>query len=167
MKKSAKAKAPKAAKQEKPDLFEAVSKIKEQLAIIEMKIDVLTGRLTIKPPEPKYQPEPPLARGEFQRPKEQKQIPGQGRPMYKAICADCKDECEVPFQPKEGRAVYCKECYAERRSGKPKANGNVAPQQAKPAPEPVAVPAAPDRKKWGNVKSKATAKKAAKKGKKR
>jgi CxxC-x17-CxxC domain-containing protein len=31
--------------------------------------------------------------------------------MHKAICADCKKECEVPFQPTEGRPVYCRECY--------------------------------------------------------
>jgi CxxC-x17-CxxC domain-containing protein len=33
------------------------------------------------------------------------------RKMYKAICADCGQECEVPFKPTEGRPVYCRECY--------------------------------------------------------
>ncbi|MCW1296470.1 MAG: DNA-directed RNA polymerase [Candidatus Parvarchaeota archaeon] len=37
------------------------------------------------------------------------------RKMYKAICADCGKECEVPFKPQEGRPVYCRECYAKRR----------------------------------------------------
>ena len=37
------------------------------------------------------------------------------REMHKAICADCGKECEVPFKPKEGRPVYCKECYAKHR----------------------------------------------------
>jgi CxxC-x17-CxxC domain-containing protein len=37
------------------------------------------------------------------------------RKMYKAICADCGKECEVPFEPKEGRPVYCKECYQKHR----------------------------------------------------
>ena len=37
------------------------------------------------------------------------------REMHKAICADCGKECEVPFRPKEGRPVYCKECYAKHR----------------------------------------------------
>jgi CxxC-x17-CxxC domain-containing protein len=37
------------------------------------------------------------------------------RKMYKATCADCGKECEVPFQPQEGRPVYCKECYQKHR----------------------------------------------------
>ncbi|MBU4493209.1 MAG: hypothetical protein KKA61_02465 [Nanoarchaeota archaeon] len=37
------------------------------------------------------------------------------REMHKATCADCGKECEVPFIPKEGRPVYCKECYAKHR----------------------------------------------------
>ncbi len=37
------------------------------------------------------------------------------RQMYKAICADCGKECEVPFKPTEGRPVYCKECWAKHR----------------------------------------------------
>jgi len=37
------------------------------------------------------------------------------REMHKVICADCGKECEVPFTPKEGRPVYCKECYAKHR----------------------------------------------------
>lgn len=37
------------------------------------------------------------------------------REMHKATCADCGQECEVPFKPQEGRDVFCKECYAKRR----------------------------------------------------
>ena len=37
------------------------------------------------------------------------------REMHKAICAECKKECEVPFKPTEGKPVYCKECYAKRK----------------------------------------------------
>jgi len=35
--------------------------------------------------------------------------------MHKATCSDCGLECEVPFAPKEGRPVYCKECYKKRK----------------------------------------------------
>ncbi len=35
--------------------------------------------------------------------------------MHKAICSDCGKECEVPFQPTEGRPVYCQECFAKHR----------------------------------------------------
>ena len=35
------------------------------------------------------------------------------REMHKATCADCGKECEVPFQPTEGRPVYCRDCYTK------------------------------------------------------
>ena len=37
------------------------------------------------------------------------------REMHKAICADCGQECEVPFKPTEGKPVYCRECYPKHR----------------------------------------------------
>ncbi|MFB0558316.1 MAG: CxxC-x17-CxxC domain-containing protein [Candidatus Bathyarchaeia archaeon] len=37
------------------------------------------------------------------------------REMHKAVCADCGEECEVPFKPTEGRPVYCRECYQNHR----------------------------------------------------
>ncbi|NYT12772.1 MAG: DNA-directed RNA polymerase [Methanomassiliicoccales archaeon] len=35
--------------------------------------------------------------------------------MHKATCADCGQECEVPFKPTEGRPVYCRDCYQKHR----------------------------------------------------
>ena len=35
------------------------------------------------------------------------------RVMYTAVCASCGKEARVPFEPKEGRAVYCSECFAK------------------------------------------------------
>ena len=37
------------------------------------------------------------------------------REMHKAICSECGKECEVPFQPTEGKPVFCRECFAKRR----------------------------------------------------
>lgn len=37
------------------------------------------------------------------------------REMHKAICADCKQETEVPFVPSGDRPVYCRECYQKHR----------------------------------------------------
>lgn len=37
------------------------------------------------------------------------------REMFTAICADCGKECSVPFQPRDGRPVYCRECFERRR----------------------------------------------------
>ncbi len=39
------------------------------------------------------------------------------RKMYPIKCSDCGNDSEVPFQPKEGRPVYCKECLPKHRSG--------------------------------------------------
>jgi CxxC-x17-CxxC domain-containing protein len=37
------------------------------------------------------------------------------REMHKAVCSDCKQDCEVPFKPTEGKPVYCKECYPKHK----------------------------------------------------
>lgn len=37
------------------------------------------------------------------------------REMHKAVCAECKQECEVPFKPSADRPVYCKDCFAKRK----------------------------------------------------
>ncbi len=37
------------------------------------------------------------------------------RQMFPATCAECGKETEVPFQPREGRPVYCSECYNKVR----------------------------------------------------
>jgi|GEM_PF-46674 CxxC-x17-CxxC domain-containing protein len=35
----------------------------------------------------------------------------EARPMYTAICASCGNEATVPFQPREDRPVYCRDCF--------------------------------------------------------
>jgi CxxC-x17-CxxC domain-containing protein len=37
---------------------------------------------------------------------------GDSRQSYATICASCGKETTVPFEPREGRPVYCRECYA-------------------------------------------------------
>jgi len=37
------------------------------------------------------------------------------RQMFRATCAECGKECEVPFEPREGRPVYCSDCYRKVR----------------------------------------------------
>ena len=41
---------------------------------------------------------------------------GVAREMHKAICAECKKECEVPFKPRNDRPIYCKDCYSKRKN---------------------------------------------------
>ncbi len=40
------------------------------------------------------------------------------RQMFPAVCAECGKETEVPFEPREGRPVYCSDCYRKVRSSK-------------------------------------------------
>ena len=40
------------------------------------------------------------------------------RQMYPAVCAACGKETEVPFAPREGRPVYCRDCYAKNKGTK-------------------------------------------------
>jgi CxxC-x17-CxxC domain-containing protein len=42
----------------------------------------------------------------------------QVKPVHVAVCSDCGVECEVPFQPKEDRPVYCRKCWPAHRSQK-------------------------------------------------
>jgi len=39
-----------------------------------------------------------------------------GRQMYKAVCAECGAECQVPFKPSGDRPVYCKECFQAKKA---------------------------------------------------
>jgi CxxC-x17-CxxC domain-containing protein len=38
------------------------------------------------------------------------------RQMFPAVCADCGKETEVPFEPSQGRPVYCSDCYRKVRT---------------------------------------------------
>ena len=37
------------------------------------------------------------------------------RQMYAAVCAACGKDCQVPFEPRNGRPVYCSDCYSGSR----------------------------------------------------
>jgi len=39
----------------------------------------------------------------------------QQREMYPAVCASCGKDTQVPFEPRDGRPVYCSDCYSKSR----------------------------------------------------
>lgn len=43
--------------------------------------------------------------------------PSGDRPMFKAVCAECGKECEVPFKPSGDRPVFCSNCFESKRGG--------------------------------------------------
>ncbi|WP_201372476.1 zinc-ribbon domain containing protein [Ktedonobacter robiniae] len=40
----------------------------------------------------------------------------EARQMYTATCASCGNEATVPFQPRDDRPVYCRDCYQPRET---------------------------------------------------
>jgi CxxC-x17-CxxC domain-containing protein len=40
------------------------------------------------------------------------------RQMYPAVCAQCGKSTEVPFEPREGKPVYCSDCYNTIRANR-------------------------------------------------
>jgi CxxC-x17-CxxC domain-containing protein len=41
-----------------------------------------------------------------------------GRQMYAAVCSDCGKSTSVPFEPRQGRPVYCSDCYRKVRANR-------------------------------------------------
>ncbi len=50
---------------------------------------------------------------------------GEPRPSFTATCAACGAETTVPFEPTQGRAVYCKDCYTKMRQSSDSGLGKV------------------------------------------
>ncbi len=40
---------------------------------------------------------------------------GSRRQMYTVVCAQCGQETEVPFEPRQGKPVYCSPCFSKVR----------------------------------------------------
>ena len=109
MKKRLKAKSPAVPKVD-PYLEGLMTKLLERLVGLEKKMDRVIAQTGSS------------SGGEHPKPF---QIPPANQPsrhnrqLYEAICADCSKVCEVPFQPSENRAVYCKACWAKRKGQAP------------------------------------------------
>ncbi|MDP2912671.1 MAG: hypothetical protein Q8N91_01515 [Candidatus Omnitrophota bacterium] len=121
--------------QVEPGIAALMDKMQQQLTLLEKKIDTLIGQSSKRPSGGSNYSKP------FQR-FDNSQRFGRGgrdnnyreRNFTKAICADCKAECEVPFKPTGDRPVYCKECFAKNRDfakgrnfDKPQARENSRP----------------------------------------
>ncbi len=144
------------------DIVGLITTLVQKLVSLEAKIDTVISRLPEKNIElPKQQPQviTNVSTNSAQRlspslssipiptlnptpnvfPQQQKNI----RPMYKVICADCKKDCEVPFKPSNGRAVYCKECFTKRKTNRnfiPKVEEK--PREVLPIVKPTIAPVA-------------------------
>lgn len=106
------------------DMAAVIDRMQQQLAVMERKLDTLITRSSERPFGLSNTPR--IGQG-FERPappvsfSAQRTMPAVNnnfnhRTMYKAVCADCKSQCEVPFKPSGERPVYCKECFAKRKN---------------------------------------------------
>jgi len=130
----------------KIDVSELMTNIQAELSALNSKMDVLMTRAMSAPAAPK----PSQQQGNNNNHKE--------KTMYKAVCADCRKDCEVPFKPTGERPVYCKECFSKRRAVR---MPNVPSHNVSRVPVPVPeVPAAePKAKSRSAAKKKPAAKK--------
>ena len=115
MKKSTKSKGSAVVSPADQDVVGLITTLVQRLVSLEAKMDTLLSRTSQRPAEaPRQQPMPGPST------QQRRDV----RTMYKVICADCRKECEVPFRPAGDRPVYCKECYAKRKS-----SGTFKPRQ--------------------------------------
>jgi len=59
------------------------------------------------------------------------------REMHKITCSECGKEGEVPFKPKEGLPVLCKECFMKKKGITPREQKPQAEEESEEAEENV------------------------------
>ena len=88
-------------------MLDLINKIQSQLIVLDKKIDTLMSR-SVPPAKPEIKP---VVNNNQSRPNDR----NKERVMFKAICADCKKECSIPFKPSGERPVYCQDCFSRRK----------------------------------------------------
>jgi CxxC-x17-CxxC domain-containing protein len=129
------------------NMVELIDKMQEQIAIIDRKIDTLISKSSVRPVE---------TRPVEVRPAPKQENGFRERVLHKAVCADCKKSCEVPFKPSGERPVYCKDCFSKRKARGPfGARPDNRPRTAAPVQAAhIAKPEAVQEKKKPAVKKK-------------
>ncbi|MBU2035514.1 MAG: hypothetical protein KKA59_07035 [Candidatus Omnitrophica bacterium] len=118
MKKLFKRKEPTVEDPVQPDIATSINNIQQQLIALEKKIDSLIAQSSTRPFERKEHGRPfQRFDNSFRRDRESRENSLRDRSFTKAICADCNNECEVPFKPTGDRPVYCKDCFNKRKDG--------------------------------------------------
>lgn len=57
------------------------------------------------------------------------------REMHKIKCSECGKDAEVPFVPKEGLPVYCRECFFKKKGITPREPFQKSEEKAEPKKE--------------------------------
>ncbi len=147
--------------QDEPNLVGLINSLQQQLGAVERKIDSLISRSQPKPPEIKTFPNNLQFTPRPQNiPNPQQENRSRERTLHKAVCADCKKGCEVPFKPSGDRPVYCKDCFSKRKSANSfNARPNNRPIESKFVNTPPAEKKPPSENKKSVVKKSAGKKK--------
>ncbi len=149
-------KSPSKPKTDLPELVTAMTRLVERLESLERKTDLLLSRTGSLPQEVRRvcqdlrRPDVSTS-SSLSQPAPQHQ----GRPLYQAVCADCRKGCEVPFKPTGDRPVYCKECFSRRKSNgafKPSTTSGTS-HKAPTLPPPPVPPAKSSRAKGKKEKT--------------
>lgn len=127
------------------DINVLMAQIQEQLAGLDRKLDAfmtkslaeLAQALAASKPAQVVHVPAPSGQGSNARPNDFRP----SRQMYAVVCFECGKDTEIPFKPSGDRPVFCKECFAKRKSGQGSNKPNTAPS-IQPQ-EPVSVEAAP------------------------
>lgn len=91
------------------DVLELINKIQALLIVLDKKVDTLIHRSVS---EARPSPTSPVDAARLTvRTNDRNKV----RVMHKAICADCKKECSLPFKPSGDRPVYCQDCFSRRK----------------------------------------------------
>ncbi len=69
-------------------------------------------------------------------PREDSRRSGGDRPMFSAVCDNCGKTCQLPFEPRQGKEVFCSRCFEDKEKGidmtQRKSNSNGTQAQSQP-----------------------------------
>ena len=160
MKKPVKPKSSVPTKKREADLEGFMVKIQDQLAALAKKMDAWISQIPAMPSHaPAHMaplPSQAVSQKSFQQPSAAQSShpshprtgPGEARRsrgrrerlLHKAVCADCHQDCEIPFKPSGERPVYCKPCFSKRKAANsPKVESVAVPSVSSVAQVPEKV----------------------------
>jgi len=102
------------------DIAGLISKVQQQLFSLEKKVDILINQSSDRSSERKSFSRP-FKRFDRDNRRDNRFEKGRKREnsndgsFSKAICAECKKECKVPFKPRDNRPIYCSDCFSKRK----------------------------------------------------
>lgn len=54
--------------------------------------------------------------------------------MFNAICDGCGDNCKIPFEPRNGKPVFCSSCFAKNNGGDDRPRRSESSSYSRPSP---------------------------------